>query len=344
MKTRNFFRALAVALLCTGIASAAEQPIQDGAQMFSATTASQLNQDISAFTAQTGKQIVVVTVPSLNGKALSDAAEEVFQQQNINGMLIFIARDDRKDFFLPDTATAEFFPESTITSIRQSMESLFKSEDYDGGISAAVSGVLNVFRAHLSSAPANGAANNYPVATSPHRYIRRASGGISHVFIWIIFVVIGYLVLRSIFRAMSGPRYYGGGAGVPPGGAGPGGPGYGGPGYGGYGYGPGYYGGGGGGFWSGLLGGLGGAWLGNEMFGNRGNTIIEQPGGNMMPTDQGGQAGSWGGGDAGGWTNDAGQADMGAGSGGDWGGGGFGGGGDFGGGGFGGGGDSGGGW
>jgi uncharacterized membrane protein YgcG len=338
VKTRNLFCALAMALLCSGIASAAEQPVQDGAQMFSSGTVSQLDQQISAFTAQTGKQIVVVTVPSLNGKGLSDAAQAVFQQQNINGMLIFIAKDDRKDYFLPDTATAEFFPEATITSIRQSMESLFKAEDYDGGITAAVNGVLNVFRAHLNSVPGNGAANsyNYPATTTPHQVAQRSSGGISHVFIWIILIVVGYLVLRSIFRAMSGPRYYGG-PGVPPG---PGGPG-GGPGYGGYGYGPGYYGGGGGGFWSGLLGGLGGAWLGNEMFGNRGTTIVEQGGGQVMPTDQGG-GGSWGGGDAGGWANNAGQADMGAGSGGDWGGGGFGGGGDFGGGGFGGG-DSGGG-
>ena len=95
----------------------------------------------------------------------------------------------------------------------------------------------------------------------------------------IILIVVGYLVLRSILRAMSGPRYYGGGPGVPPG---AGGPGPGGPGYGGYGYGPGYYG-GGGGFWSGLLGGLGGAWLGNEMFGNRGTTMIDQTGGTSSP-------------------------------------------------------------
>ena len=107
--------------------------------MFSAATVSQLDQQISDFTAQTGKQIVVVTVPSLNGKSLSDAAEAVFQQQNINGMLIFIAKDDRKDFFVPDTATCAVFPEPTITSIRQSMESLFKAEDYDGGVTTAVS-------------------------------------------------------------------------------------------------------------------------------------------------------------------------------------------------------------
>jgi uncharacterized membrane protein YgcG len=343
VNTTTFIRALAIALLCTGLASAASTPIQDGAGMFSASTVSQLDQTISNFTAQTGKQIVVVTVPSLNGKSLTDAAQAVFQQQNVNGILIFIAKDDRADIIVPDTATAQFFPEPTIVAIRQSMEGLFKAEDYDGGITAAVNGVLNVFRAHLNSLPANGAANNsynYPAQATTQYAARRTLGGFSHMWTLIILVVIGYLVLRSIFRAMRGPRYYGG-PGTPPGAAGPGagGPGYGGPGYGGYGYGPGYYG-GGGGFWSGLLGGLGGAWLGNEMFGNRGTTIVEQPGGNVMPTDQGG---SWGGGDAGGWANDPGQADMGASSGGDWSGGGFGGGGDFGGGGFGGG-DSGGGW
>ena len=183
-------------------------------------------------------------------------------------MLIFIAKDDRQDYFLPDTATAQFFPASTITSIRQAMESLFKAQDYDGGITSAVTGVLGIFRAHLNTAPQNRGANNYPVQAAPQRVAQRTSGGIP-VIIWILLIVVGFLIVRSIFRSMNGPRYYGGGPGVPPG---PGGPGYGRDG--GYG-GPGYYG-GGGGFWSGLLGGLGGAWLGNEMFGNRGTTIIDQ--------------------------------------------------------------------
>lgn len=346
MNAKVFLRLLAflaVTVLTGGRVLAAAAPIQDGAGMFSQAAVSQLDQQISDFTAQTGKQIVVVTVPSLNGKSLNEAAEAVFQQQNVNGILIFIAKDDRKDIILPDTATAQFFSEPTIVSIRQSMESAFKAEDYDGGVTTVVTGILNVFRAHLNSAPGAGTTNNVPaVPSTTYAPARRNMGARPSMWTIIIFIVIGYLVLRSILRAMSRPRYYGGSPGVPPGpgGPGPGGPGPGGPGYGGYG-GPGYYG-GGGGFWSGLLGGLGGAWLGNEMFGNRGTTIVDQSGGNVVPTDQGG---SWGGGDAGGWANDAGQADTGASSSGDWSGGGIGGGGgDFGGGGFGGGGDSGGGW
>src|SRR5580658_661297 len=64
-----------LALLASALPALAAAPIQDGVGMFSASTVSTLNQEISSFTAQTGKQIVVVTVPSLSGKPLKDAAE-----------------------------------------------------------------------------------------------------------------------------------------------------------------------------------------------------------------------------------------------------------------------------
>jgi hypothetical protein len=63
------------------------------------------------------------------------------------------------------------------------------------------------------------------------------------MFWWVIVIVAGLLIVRSILRAKAASRYSGEAA--PPA--------YG---YGGFG--------GGGSFWSGLLGGLGGAWLGKE--------------------------------------------------------------------------------
>jgi uncharacterized membrane protein YgcG len=336
--------AAALALLigfAAALPAAAASYIQDGAQMFSPGVVSRLNDEIGSFNAQTGKSVVVVTVPSLNGETLESAAQQVFQEQKINGVLIFIAKSDRRDIIVPDTATARFFPLSTNATVRQAMESQFRDGDFDGGITTAVNEVLQIFRAHLNSnaAPNASTPRNYPAVAYPAP--RRSSGVHFSMFIWLILLFVGFMIVRSIIRAN---RYYGGGPAGPGGPVGPGGPagpGYG-PGYGGYGGGF-----GGGGFWSGLLGGLGGAWLGNEMFGNRGgNTIIEQPGGNVMPANDGGGWG--GGGDAGGWGNAAGQPDMGAASSGDFSGGGFGGdgggfGGGFDGGGFGGG-DGGGGW
>jgi hypothetical protein len=65
------------------------------------------------------------------------------------------------------------------------------------------------------------------------------------MFWWVIVAVAGFLILRSIVRAAAASRHFGGAASPGPAEYG----------YGGFG--------GGGSFWSGLLGGLGGAWLGN---------------------------------------------------------------------------------
>jgi len=335
------------ALVCAAIAlpALAATFVQDGANMLSAGTVASLNRVIGNFNAQTGKEIVVDTVPSLNGTPLADAAHQAYTQRNVNGILIFIARDDRRDIIVPDAAGVEagWFTRDTLDSIRSTMESQFKAEDYDGGVTSAVDGVLNIYRAHISSGVRTQNASGPVPATT-----RRSTSGGIHISMlwWIVIIGIGFLVLRSVMRAMSAPRY--GPPGVPPGAIPPGGvpPA-------GYGYGQGGgFGGGGGSFWSGLLGGLGGAWLGNEMF-NRGGGAMTGQDASQGAVTGGDSSGGWGGSgsapDAGGLQSDAGQADMGGASGGDFSGGGFGGGdfgggggGDFGGGG--GGGDSGGGW
>ena len=57
-------------------ASARDSYVQDGAGLFSAGTVSSLNQTIGDFNRQTGKEVVVVTVPSLDGATPQDAAEK----------------------------------------------------------------------------------------------------------------------------------------------------------------------------------------------------------------------------------------------------------------------------
>ncbi|MDQ6826399.1 MAG: TPM domain-containing protein [Candidatus Eremiobacteraeota bacterium] len=333
MKAFLAFAALTVLIGGTSFpALARDSFIKDDAGVFSAATVSALNSRIASFNAQTGKDIVVATVPSLQGSTLTDAAERSFAQQQVNGVLIFISKGDRKDIVIPDSAGARagWFTSDTTRTIRQAMEAQFRDGDFDRGITTGVGLVLNTYRQHLGALHGAGApVNSY--SRRPVSAPAQTGGFHLNFFWWIVILVAGFLIVRSLLRAMSAPRRYPPAAGQ----AGQAGPGpAGGAGYGGYGPG----GGGGGGFFSGLLGGLGGAFLGNELFGNRGAGL----GGGV---DQGGSYGAPEGGGAAdpGWASDAGQADTGAASGGDWGGGGFdsgGGGGDFGGGG----GDSGGGW
>ncbi len=316
-----------VALAASVLPAAARDFVQDQAGMFSAGTVAQLNERIGRFNAQTGKEIVVVTAPSLGGATLQSAAAAAFSQQNVNGVLVYIARDDRRDIIVPDRAGSQagWFTPDTLRSIRAAMESQFKSENYDAGIAGAVDAILNVYRSHLG-----GARQPAGIVSAPAQGTLSSPGGFRiSMFWWIVIAVVGFLILRSVLRAFSMSRNYGGTPGTPPAGVPPGGPGYG-PGYGYGGYG------GGGSFWSGLLGGLGGAWLGNELFRGGGGGIVPTQAGQIGPDSAGGDAGA-------GWQSDAGQADISGASAGDWSGGGFGdggGGGDFGGGG----GDSGGGW
>ena len=320
--------------LASSPASARTSFVTDTAGMFSAETVSSLNARLSSFNAQTHKEVLVETTGPLGGQTIAAAGEKEFAAQQVNGVLIYISKDDRRDIIIPDRASVQagWFDGATIAAIRQSMEAQFKNGDFDGGVTTAVNSILGVYKSHLRSLNGGASGNAMPVGATRNSYSNSA-GGFHMSGIWLILILVAaFLILRSLFRAMSAPRY---GPGMGPGGpvAGPGGypPGYGG--------GMGYGGGGGGSFFSGLLGGLGGAFLGNELFNRGGGNVIG--GGMEGGVDQGGNFGGQSQ-DAGGWASDAGQADMGASSGGDWSGGGFGGG-DSGGG-FGGGGDGGGGW
>jgi uncharacterized protein len=334
LKTRLWGALAALVLVAATFVPAAARDayVQDGAGLFSQSTVVDLNREIGDFNRQTGKEVVVVTVPSLNGTTIQDAAERTFAQQQVNGILIYMAKTEKKDGIVPDRAAAQFFPSGSLGNIHQAMRGYFRSGDFDTGITTGVNLILDQYRSH-ERALSGGAAQRALVPSSRPNSQSMGGGAMSLIFL-VLVLLAGFMIIRGIFRAMSGPR-------VMPPGYGPG-PGYGGgPGYGagpGYGYG----GGGGGGFFSGLLGGLGGAWLGNELFrGNNPTTYVQNPAG--IVGDQ-----SLGQGDAAGWQPDAGQADMGNATFGDFGssGGGFdGGGGGFdGGGGGGGGGDSGGGW
>ncbi|MDQ6931323.1 MAG: TPM domain-containing protein, partial [Candidatus Eremiobacteraeota bacterium] len=268
MKRLSALAALAAALcLSASPALARSSYVIDNASLLSPQTVTAIDQRVSAFNAQTGKEVVVQTVTSLGGSPIRDAAGKAFSDLGVNGVLIYIAKDDRKDFIVPDAAgtRAGWFSPSIFSPIYQSMGAQFKNGDYDGGVTTGVDSVLGIYRSHMSSlGGASGAVApvrtraNAPYASSP-------TGGFHLSGFWlIVLLVVAFLVIRSIIRAMSAPRMPMGYGGPP---AAPGAPGYGQ-----QGYGPGYggMGGGGGSFFSGMLGGLGGAFLGNELFGGRG--------------------------------------------------------------------------
>ncbi|BDE05001.1 hypothetical protein WPS_02770 [Vulcanimicrobium alpinum] len=292
MKPLAALAALTVALATSvSPAFARTSYVIDDAHLLSPTAIAQINQQVGDFNAQTRKEVVVVTTPTLGGVAPDAAIERSFAQQQVNGVEIFIAKNEHEIRIAGTTAASRYFPAGSYQTIARTMRASFKTGDYDGGVENAVSTIINTYRGHESSL--NGSRRPAGAVASPSRS-SETGGGFNMGWIWwIIILAVIFFVIRGIFRALSGPRMMGG-------------PGYGpGPGYGG-GYGPGYgpgYGGGGGGFWSGLLGGLGGAWLGNELFGGR-RDVGDGGGYAAGGFDPGQQA------DAGGWQDQPGQIDT----------------------------------
>jgi uncharacterized protein len=326
MKVSSAIAAAAIAFSLALPAAARTAYVEDGAQLFSAATIASLNREIGDFERQTGKEVVVVTEPSLGGKTLKQATEETFSKQQVNGVLFYFAKAEKQDAVVGDAASKAFFPPGSFQTIHDAMRGYFRTGDFDQGITTGVNLVLAQYKSHESALPGSRSGAVATRRRSSPTYATGSPFGGGMSLIWLAIILFaGFLFIRAIFRAIAGPRV------MPPGGPGVPGPGYG-PGYGQ----TGYYGGGGGGFMSGLLGGLGGAWLGNELFNRGGGNVGESGAANAATLGDSG--------DASGWQSDAGQADtsgMGGGGFGDTGGG-FG---DSGGGGdFGGGGDSGGGW
>lgn len=286
-------------------AVARDQYVVDDAHLFTPAVVNATSARISDFAAQTGKEVFVYTTPSLDGATVDSAAERVFAQQQVNGVLLFISKSPKKIGVYVDRASRSFFPPGSTASIRDAIAANFNAGNFDAGLENGVSLAMNMYRSHL---PATRGAITAPV----RQRAPISSGGFSMGWIFLFLIIaVAFLVLRAIFRALFAPRVMGPMGGQSPPAAGPMGypPGYG---YGGYG--PGW--GGGGGFWSGLLGGLGGAWLGNELFGQH-NVGGNFGGAGFGGTDAGGGVAP----DASGFQADPGQIDLGNSSSGDWGGG-----------------------
>lgn len=122
--------------------------VSDTGAMLSDAYRTQLEGELSSFDKQTGNQIAVVTIPSLQGDTVENVAVQLFEKWGIgkkdsdNGVLLLIARDDKKvrievgyglEGNLTDGTTGEI--------IRNDITPAFKEAKYDDGVRAAVNSI-----------------------------------------------------------------------------------------------------------------------------------------------------------------------------------------------------------
>ena len=172
MKTVLF----AVLLAATGPCLALDVPflsgrVVDDAHLFDAPRVQALERTLKDFEAATGHQIVVLTLPSLEGEVLEDFSLKVTRTWKLgrkdknDAILILVARDDRKmrievgyglEGALPDAAAGRI--------IRDRMVPRLRDGDFAGGIEdgvAAVIGTLDGSYSPPADAPRGRSRNDF---------------------------------------------------------------------------------------------------------------------------------------------------------------------------------------
>jgi len=197
------------------------------------------------FERETSNQIVVLMVPSLNGEDVVDYVYRLAEKNKLgkkeknNGLLLFIAKDDRKMRIAPGYGLEGALPDALCDQImRRVIAPKFRTGDYYGGINDGVEAIMQATKGEYQGDSDSGKKKVYSIAT---------------IIIILIFIVMNIFV-RGGRRGIigSGGRYY-----RSPWWGGMGGGGFGGGGFGGGGFGGGGFSGGGGSFGGG---GASGSW------------------------------------------------------------------------------------
>lgn len=130
---------------------AVQNYVTDKAGILPDQTRQSLAAELKSYGDNTGNQLLVVTVPSLEGEDLTDFAEALFQKNQPgergkdNGLILLVALAERKIRIEVGYGLEEFIPDSKAgTIIAQQIAPYFKQNDYTGGI---VSGVYSLIHA-----------------------------------------------------------------------------------------------------------------------------------------------------------------------------------------------------
>ncbi|MCB2065979.1 MAG: TPM domain-containing protein [Erythrobacter sp.] len=188
-------------------------PVYDGANILSPATEAQLDQQLRDYNRETGHAIIIATIPSLEGANLESYATALFTdwgiggEQRDTGLLLLIARDDRKMRIEVGYGLHPYFGGIMAGRvINDVITPRFREGDFDGGVTQGVAAIL----AHLANSPEDAVA--IAEAQEAASKQERESGGFPvGTLIWLAFIFFFF-----VLPAISGSRHrrYGGAGGA----------------------------------------------------------------------------------------------------------------------------------
>lgn len=138
--------------------------VNDYAGMLSATAAAEIEKALQEFEKSDSTQIVVLTVPDLQGESIEEFSIQVAEAWRIgqtgkdNGVIVLISRGERKVRIEVGRGL-----EGTLTDLRAAriirnvMAPRFRSGDFDGGVAAGTAAIMSAVRGEFSAADDGGA-------------------------------------------------------------------------------------------------------------------------------------------------------------------------------------------
>lgn len=165
--------------------------VNDTAGMLAPQTVAELESLLKAHEDSTSNQVVALIVPSLQGESLEDYAMKVAETWKVgqkgksNGVILLVARDDRKVRIEVGGGLEGELPDITCGRIiRHEIVPHFREGDYDAGVRAGTIAVLSAIRGAYT--PSSGVSTTGP---------RLKSRGI---FFGIFLVVVGVFTYATV--------------------------------------------------------------------------------------------------------------------------------------------------
>lgn len=177
--------------------------VNDYGGMLSPQVKSQIESELSAFEKTDSTQVVILTIPSLEGAVLEEfaikagEAWKIGQKGKDNGVIIVVSKGDKKIRVEVGRGL-----EGKLTDLMAGriidlvIKPRFKRGDYDGGLHAGVAAIIDATRGEFKAEPSR----------------RQQKRGSSSIVTFLIFAAVAVVVLGSISRPLGA---IGGAVGLP---------------------------------------------------------------------------------------------------------------------------------
>nr|MDQ3074643.1 TPM domain-containing protein [Pseudomonadota bacterium] len=211
----RFLAALWLAALVTAMPAAAQTfpkltgRVVDAANLLDPAQEAALDTKLAGVEQRSGRQLVVATVPSLEGRTIEDygyrlgRAWGIGDDQKDDGTLLIVAPNERK-VRIETGYGARVFLTDAVSSviIRNSILPRFKANDYPGGIAAGTDAITSM----LDLPPAEAARRAKEIGAAEAQ--RGSRQGVNPFPVFLM-VILFFVFISSIARRAGGRRYKG---------------------------------------------------------------------------------------------------------------------------------------